>query len=124
MRRPPKVLPWTLLALASATKLTPAIHMRIDAGCKQKQSMYNVYLYDDHFNMREYVSRVLMMVCKLSESQASQVMMEAHWEYRALIGTWEKPVADHICEGLSQKGLSAETCPVEDMGGLVEVPPA
>ena len=26
--------------------------MRIDAGWKQKQSMYNVYLYDDHFNMQ------------------------------------------------------------------------
>ena len=115
----PKTLTWTLLAASRVSSaMVPLVRMSVDnlPVTASKPKMHNVYLYDDSFNMREYVARVLMMVCELSESQASQVMMEAHWEIRALIGTWEEPVAKHICEGLTQKGLSSETSPVDDIG--------
>ena len=31
---------------------------------------------DDSFNMREFVSRVLMMVCDMSEPEAERIMMQ------------------------------------------------
>ena len=69
--------------------------------------MYSVHLINDNFNMREYVARVLMMVCDISESQADSIMMSANWEYSALIGEWEKPIAEHIHEGMTKAGLQA-----------------
>ena len=48
---------------------------------------YSVFLYNDGFNMREFVQRVLMMVAEVSEDAAMDIMMEANWGYRARIGT-------------------------------------
>ena len=55
---------------------------------------YKVYLLNDDYNMREYVARSLMMVCSMSEKDASMAMMQANWDYngRALVGIWEKEV--------------------------------
>ena len=50
-------------------------------------NQYSVFLMDDGFNMREYVERVLMMVCYLSQSDANRLMMQADWNYSAKIGT-------------------------------------
>ena len=77
-----------------------------DSKVVSSQSCH-VYLMNDDFNMREYVARVLMMVCYISSDEAANVMMEANWSYTALIGTWEKPLAEHIFEGLTKAGLHA-----------------
>ena len=73
--------------------------------------MYEVYLMDDSFNMREFVSRVLMMVCDMSEPEAERIMMQANWEYQALVGSWEEPVAQHIYDSLKRHGLSTAIQP-------------
>ena len=75
-------------------------------------NQYSVFLMDDG-NMREYVERVLMMVCYLSQSDANRLMMQADWNYSAKIGTWEQPVAEHVLQGLRKAGLSAAIQPVE-----------
>ena len=67
----------------------------------------SVFLMNDSFNMREYVARVLMMVCDLDEEKAEMIMMEANWNYSTRIGTWKRPVANHILEGLQKAGLHA-----------------
>ena len=67
--------------------------------------MYQAVLYDDSFNRREYVARVLMMVCYLSEPEANAVMMRANRRGGALIDTFEEPVALHIVAGLTKAGL-------------------
>ena len=69
--------------------------------------LYNVYLLNDNYNMREYVSRVLMMVTDLTESDAGDVMMQANHNGRAVVGTWEAEVAEHVCDGMTQAGLQA-----------------
>ena len=69
--------------------------------------MYGVYLYNDNYNMREYVSRVLMMVATISEMDAADSMMQANWNGRALVGTWEEVIAQHVYDGLTQAGLQA-----------------
>ena len=83
----------------------------MDATSSARGELCSVLLMDDGFNMREYVARVLMMVCELSESEADRLMMQAHWEYSSVVGTWERPVAQHICDGLKQAGLHAAIQP-------------
>ena len=83
----------------------------VDATSSARGELCSVLLMDDGFNMREYVARVLMMVCELSESEADRLMMQAHWEYSSVVGTWERPVAQHICDGLKQAGLHAAIQP-------------
>ena len=68
---------------------------------------YGVYLHDDSFNMREYVARTLMMICEISESDADSIMMQANWGGRALVGTWEKELAEHTYNGMTKAGLAA-----------------
>ena len=78
----------------------------------------HVYLENDSVNLREYVARVLMMVCDLSESEAMSVMTEASSNWMARCGTWEKAVAQHVYDGLHRAGLSVVMAPaVEDGGG-------
>ena len=79
---------------------------------------YHVYLENDNVNMREYVARTLMMVCELSEDEATSVMAEASSSWMARCGTWEKAVAQHVYDGLRQAGLSVVMTPaVEDADG-------
>ena len=68
-----------------------------------------VYLLNDkNYNgPREYVSRVIMMVSGLTESEAGDVMMQANHNGRAVVGTWEAEVAEHVCDGMTQAGLQA-----------------
>ena len=75
---------------------------------------FRVYLRNDDYNMREYVVRTLMMVCDISASEATAIMMEANrdrWRNRALCGTWEEPVARHIHACLEKAGLSVVVMP-------------
>lgn len=72
---------------------------------------YQVFLLNDNFNMREYVQRVLMLVCSISESDAMDIMMRANWGGGSLIGSYEKELAMHTYEGLQKAGLRAEIRP-------------
>jgi ATP-dependent Clp protease adapter protein ClpS len=82
-----------------------------------QHSEHNVYLLNDSFNMREYVSRVLMMVADVSESEASTIMTRADWEGRALVGTWEKEIAQHTYDGMRKARLAASIYPADDDPG-------
>lgn len=96
---------------------------------ESRPKIFNVFLCNDNFNMREYVSRVLMMVCDVSESEATQIMMEANadrWRNRALCGTWEEALAMHVYSGMRAAGLSAAMVQVgvdEDSGDEGDDPP-
>ena len=91
----------------------PAPRLLAADALSTPSNQYSVFLMDDGFNMREYVERVLMMVCYLSQSDANRLMMQADWNYSAKIGTWEQPVAEHVLQGLRKAGLSAAIQPVE-----------
>lgn len=88
-------------------------------NCKMEASAddtntYCVFLYNDSFNMREYVQRVLMMVASVSSDEANAIMMKANWDYSALVGEWEKPIAEHIYAGMVQSGLEAAIKPADE----------
>ena len=74
---------------------------------------FSVYLQKDDHLMREYVSRVLMMVCEISSSEALAILMKANRDYknRALCGAWEEPLAKHIHTCLESAGLSVVITP-------------
>ena len=91
------------------------IHM---SAAPEGARKFKVFLQNDDFNMREYVARVLMMVCYVTESEATSIMMEANrdrWKNRALCGIWEEPVARHVYTGLKRAGLSAILTPDDDV---------
>ena len=75
---------------------------------------YQVYLLNDNFNMREYVQRVLMLVCSISESDAMDIMMRANWGGGSLIGSYEEELAEHVYKGLIKANLRAEIRPGGD----------
>jgi ATP-dependent Clp protease adapter protein ClpS len=74
---------------------------------------FSVYLQKDDHLMREYVSRVLMMVCEISSSEALAILMKANRDYknRALCGAWEEQLAKHIHTCLESAGLSVVITP-------------
>jgi len=65
------------------------------------------------FMARDFVAKSLMTVCGLKESNAYQVMMKAHTEGVAVVGTYDFETAETYCAGLKAKGLSADIIPVE-----------
>ena len=66
--------------------------------------LWHVQLFNDDFNMREHVSRTLMMVADLSAEEANRVMQATNWNGAASVGTWEREVAEHIRQGMTQAG--------------------
>jgi ATP-dependent Clp protease adapter protein ClpS len=85
---------------------------------------YRVYLENDSYNMREFVARVLMMVCHISESEAASIMTGADWGGRALVGTWEKELAEHTYDGMTKAGLRASIvaeAPVDDSRDNIDI---
>ena len=104
----------TMCSSETAEELSPEENSGVQSSQEESSAEYRVYLLDDHFNMREYVSRVLMMVCEISEDRATDVMMQANWGGSALIGSWEQPIAEHIYAGMKQAGLEAELLPPDD----------
>ena len=122
---------WLLIQLTVATSLTrippaalrapPQIARGVLTACAappESEAPHCVFLMNDSFNMREYVQRVLMMVCYLSESEAMDIMMRANWEYSALVGTWDKPIAEHVYAGMTKAGLQAGIAPADSVPDL------
>lgn len=83
--------------------------------------LWHVQLYNDDFNMREHVARVLMFVAELSAEEANDCMQSTNWGGSAVVGTWEREVAVHIGEGMTQAGLRAGLRRAEVKPGKVSV---
>ena len=79
--------------------------------------MYSVYLRSDNCTMRDYVSRVLMMVCEVSEREAREIIMALNrdrWTNRALVYSAEEVLARHVYAGIRSAGLSAVITPTAE----------
>ena len=57
---------------------------------------------------KEYVARVLVMVCSVSASEAASLAMQAGEVH---VGTWERAIAEHAYEGMTAKGVLADLRP-------------
>ena len=109
----------SIMSSATAPALTRAPVRLCDAEELPGPELYNVFLLNDNHNMREYVSRALMMVCELSESDAGDVMMQANRGGQAVVGTWEGELAEHVYDGMTQAGLNAALWPVGEESSML-----
>ena len=124
IRLPPGNRMWALAALLQAGAFLPAARLpaawtsargttsrptgraavRQCAADTAPVQLWHVQLFNDDFNMREHVSRTLMMVADLSAEEANRVMQATNWNGAASVGTWEREVAEHIRQGMTQAG--------------------
>ena len=58
---------------------------------------------------KEYVARVLVMVCSVPAAEAASLAMQAGQVH---VGTWERAIAEHAYEGLTANGVRADLIPV------------
>eukprot|EP00434_Breviolum_minutum_P042134 symbB.v1.2.037489.t1/scaffold5553.1/size25922/4 len=83
---------------------------KVEEETRQKRAdEYRLVLYNDPLNKRE----CLMTICLLKEGDAYQVMMKAHKEGVAVVGTYAFETAEAYCEGLKAQGLSVDIIPVD-----------
>lgn len=66
------------------------------------------------FVQRDFLARCLMTVCALKEADSFQIMMAAHTNGLAVVGTYGFETAEAYCHGLRSKGLCAEVIPVDN----------
>ena len=75
---------------------------------------WEVRLYNDPFNKREFVARCLMEIVGLSETSSYQVMMQAHQNGIAAIGRYHRERAELYRDRLVGEGLVCDMIPVDD----------
>lgn len=80
---------------------------------QKKADQYKLLLFNDPLNKREFVARCLMTICLLKESDSYRVMMKAHTDGVAVVGTYAFETAEAYCEGLRVKGLTVDISAVD-----------
>jgi ATP-dependent Clp protease adapter protein ClpS len=75
---------------------------------------WEVRIYNDGLNTREHVARSLVQVTGLSELQAYQTMMHAHYNGIAVVGQWVYEIAEMFHDALKKKGIVCDLVPVGD----------
>lgn len=75
---------------------------------------WEVRLYNDPMNKREYVAKCLMEIVGLSEGSSYQVMMQAHQIGIAVIGRYHQERAELYKNSLSEHGLVCDMVPCDD----------
>ena len=68
-------------------------------------------LFNDPVNTKEYVARMLMTKCGLTEGSAFQCMQQAHQHGMGLVGIWLKEVAEMHTAQLGEGGLTVTMVP-------------
>eukprot|EP00930_Biecheleria_cincta_P040647 TRINITY_DN27847_c0_g1_i1.p1 TRINITY_DN27847_c0_g1~~TRINITY_DN27847_c0_g1_i1.p1 ORF type:complete len:187 (-),score=29.50 TRINITY_DN27847_c0_g1_i1:94-654(-) len=80
---------------------------------QKRADEYRLLLFNDPLNKREFVARQLMTICLLKEGDAFEVMMKAHREGVAVVGTYSFETAEAYCEALTAQGLQVDIIPVD-----------
>ena len=75
---------------------------------------WEIRLFNDPFNKREFVARCLATICGKSDTESYQIMMEAHNNGMGVIGRYLFEVAELYYKSLQDNGLLVDMVPVED----------
>jgi len=75
---------------------------------------WEVRLYNDPMNKREFVARCLSTICGKSDSESFQIMMQAHNNGMGVIGRYMFEVAELYYGSLQEEGLLVDMVHVED----------
>ncbi|CAJ1955581.1 unnamed protein product [Cylindrotheca closterium] len=81
---------------------------------KEDPGTWEVRLYNDPFNKREFVARCLSTICGKSDTESYQIMMQAHKNGMGVIGVYAFEVAELYYASLQDNGLMVEMVPVGD----------
>mmetsp|Transcript_13918 Transcript_13918/g.14089 ORF Transcript_13918/g.14089 Transcript_13918/m.14089 type:complete len:171 (-) Transcript_13918:671-1183(-) len=74
---------------------------------------WEVRIYNDGDNTREFVARCLVKVASLTEVDAYHTMMHAHQNGVAVVGQWEYERAELYNEALKKRGIVSDLNPVD-----------
>ena len=75
---------------------------------------WEVRIYNDGKNTREFVARCLVQIVAQSELEAYQTMMQAHQNGIAVVGTYVYEVAEMYYGALKKNGIVCDLVPVEE----------
>jgi ATP-dependent Clp protease adapter protein ClpS len=75
---------------------------------------WEIRLFNDPMNKREYVAMCLSTVCGKSDSESYQIMMSAHKDGMGVVGRYMFEVAELYYASLRENGLQVDMVPVEE----------
>ena len=75
---------------------------------------WEIRLFNDPFNKREFVARCLSTICGKSDTESYQIMMEAHNNGMGVVGRYQFEIAELYYNSLIENGLMVDMVPVED----------
>mmetsp|Transcript_4704 Transcript_4704/g.12313 ORF Transcript_4704/g.12313 Transcript_4704/m.12313 type:complete len:172 (-) Transcript_4704:1134-1649(-) len=81
---------------------------------RAKTPMWEIRLWNDPFNKREFVARCLAEVCGKSDTESFQIMMHAHKNGMGVIGRYDFEIAELYYKTLREEGLTVDMVPVDD----------
>jgi len=73
----------------------------------ERPKLWKVILLNDDFTPRDFVTKVLMMVFRMSESEALGVMLTAHRKGACVVAVYTKEVADEKARIGTEAGARA-----------------
>lgn len=79
-----------------------------------KMPAWEVRLFNDPFNKREFVARCLATVCGKNDTESYQIMMQAHQNGMGIIGRYDYEIAELYQKSLKDNGLLVDMVPVDD----------
>jgi ATP-dependent Clp protease adapter protein ClpS len=90
----------------------------VDKSTEQQEKIggeaWEIRLYNDPFNKREFVARCLAEVCGKSDTESYQIMMEAHRNGMGLVGRYNFEIAELYHGSLRENGLMVDMVQVDD----------
>merc|ERR1712113_1162731 len=75
---------------------------------------WEVRIYNDGMNTREFVARCLVQITGLSEITAYQTMMQAHQNGVAVVGRYVYEIAEMYHNALKKNGIVCDLVPVDE----------
>ena len=79
-----------------------------------KQPAWEVRLFNDPFNKREFVAMCLATICGKNDTESYQIMMQAHQNGMGIIGRYDYEIAELYNKSLRDNGLMVDMIPVDD----------
>jgi ATP-dependent Clp protease adaptor protein ClpS len=81
---------------------------------KNASPAWEIRLFNDPFNKREFVARCLAEVCGKSDTESFQIMMQAHKTGVGLVGRYMFEMAELYFASLQEQGLMVDMVQVDD----------
>jgi ATP-dependent Clp protease adapter protein ClpS len=119
-----KRAPWTMISTDDETTVIERPETVEKRKVKDEESVqkdekgyeggWEVRLYNDPMNKREFVARCLTEICGLSDGAAYDTMMQAHLNGRSVIGRYIYERAEMYYVSLQEHGLFVDMIPVDE----------